>query len=77
MNQPDTKASPESETNAPEETEQEIEPTYAPAALAMGITFMLWGILTHWSMSLIGIAVIVGALWSWMHEIHSSWSETP
>ena len=56
--------------------EPEMRPTYAPAALAMGITFMCWGILTHWSMSVIGIVVIVGAIWSWMHEIHSSWSES-
>lgn len=60
-----------------EQTEEpELRPTYAPAALAMGITFMCWGILTHWSMSVVGIAVIVGAIWSWMNEIHSSWSES-
>ncbi|MCH9652703.1 MAG: hypothetical protein K0U86_00340 [Planctomycetes bacterium] len=75
MNHADTQESPEPE-NTEQEIEQELEPTYSPAALAMGITFMLWGILTHWSMSLIGVAVIVGALWSWMNEIRSSWSET-
>ncbi|QDV49658.1 hypothetical protein [Gimesia fumaroli] len=69
--------STESTESQIEQTEEpELRPTYAPAALAMGITFMSWGILTHWSMSVIGIAVIVGAIWSWMHEIHSSWSET-
>lgn len=80
MNQDDTQKTPELENGEQEmpeqETEQELEPTYAPAALAMGITFMLWGILTHWSMSLIGVAVIVGALWSWMNDIRNSWSET-
>ncbi|QDT41553.1 hypothetical protein Pan241w_16160 [Gimesia alba] len=69
--------STESTESQTEQTEEpEMRPTYAPAALAMGITFMSWGILTHWSMSVIGIMVIVGAVWSWMHEIHSSWSET-
>ena len=75
MNHADTQESPEPE-NTEQEIEQELEPTYSPAALAMGITFMLWGILTHWSMSLIGVAVIVGALWSWMNEIRNSWSES-
>lgn len=72
MNDSDTQGLPKQET-----TEQEMKPTYAPAALALGITLAFWGILTHWSMSLIGAAVIVGSIWSWMHEIHSSWSETP
>jgi len=80
MNHADTQESPDpenTEQEMPEQhTEQELEPTYSPAALAMGITFMLWGILTHWSMSLIGVAVIVGALWSWMNEIRNSWSES-
>lgn len=77
MNQENVQESPELDNTEQETPEQEIEPTYAPAALAMGITFMLWGILTHWSMSLIGAAVIVGAIWSWMNEIRNSWSETP
>jgi len=64
------------ESEAEQTEEPELRPTYAPAALAMGITFMFWGILTHWSMSLIGVAVMVGALWSWMNEIRSSWSES-
>lgn len=72
MNQPETEELPDQES-----AEQEMKPTYAPAALAMGITFAFWGILTHWSMSLIGIIVIVGAIWSWMNEIRNSWSETP
>lgn len=84
MNHTDRPDSPEQENTeqgTPEkepvqEIEQELEPTYSPAALAMGITFLLWGILTHWSMSLIGSAVIVGALWSWMNEIRNSWSES-
>lgn len=61
-------------TGAPE---PEMRPTYAPAALAMGIMFAFWGILTHWSMSLIGALMMVGAIWSWMHEIRNTWSETP
>ncbi|MFH1302946.1 MAG: hypothetical protein ABIK07_17935, partial [Planctomycetota bacterium] len=71
MNHSDLPNSQAEKTEAPE-----MRPTYAPAALAMGITFMFWGILTHWSMSLIGIAVIVYAIWSWMNEIRSAWSET-
>ena len=65
-----------SESQAEQSEGPEMRPTYAPAALAMGIMFMSWGILTHWSMSVIGIAVIVGAIWSWMNEIRNSWSES-
>ncbi|WP_417381620.1 hypothetical protein [Gimesia sp.] len=72
MNQPDLP-----ETHSEETTEPELQPTYAPATLALGIMFMFWGILTHWSMSLIGIMVMVGGIWAWMKEINSSWSETP
>ena len=54
-----------------------MQPTYAPAALAMGIMFAFWGILTHWSMSVIGGLMMAGAIWAWMHEIRNTWSETP
>ncbi|QDU49148.1 hypothetical protein [Gimesia panareensis] len=65
------------ETETTETPEPEMRPTYAPAALAMGIMFAFWGILTHWSMSVIGGLMMVGAIWAWMHEIRNTWSETP
>lgn len=65
------------ETETTETPEPEMQPTYAPAALAMGIMFAFWGILTHWSMSVVGGLMMVGAIWSWMHEIRNTWSETP
>ncbi len=60
-----------------ESEEPELRPTYAPAALSMGIMFAFWGILTHWSMSLIGGLMMFGAIWAWMHEIRTTWSKTP
>jgi len=72
MNDSGTPETPTSETGEPE-----IRPTYTPAALAMGIMFAFWGILTHWSMSLIGGLMMAGAIWAWMNEIRNTWSETP
>ncbi len=48
-------------------------PTYAPAAMAMGIMMMAWGIVTYWMMSLFGAGVFVWALWSWISEICQQW----
>ncbi len=49
------------------------KPTYVPAAMAMGIMMVFWGILTHWTMSLGGSLLVVWALWTWMNEIHQAW----
>ncbi|QDT64944.1 hypothetical protein [Calycomorphotria hydatis] len=55
--------------------QQEAPPraTYAPVAMAMGITMAVWGILTHWLMSLSGICLFSWALWTWMSEICEQW----
>jgi hypothetical protein len=47
--------------------------TYAPAAMAMGISMTAWGTLTHWSMSLVGMGLFVWALSRWIHEICMEW----
>ncbi|MCA9101778.1 MAG: hypothetical protein R3C10_11170 [Pirellulales bacterium] len=65
-----------SEHDGPSPTEQSPpEPSYAPAAMAMGIAMTAWGILTHWTISLIGAALVVWALWTWMTEVCHTWSE--
>ena len=57
-----------------------IRQTYAPIALAMGITMIFWGILAHpygigiWAMSAGGAGMLVWALYSWMREICHEWS---
>jgi FtsH-binding integral membrane protein len=54
-----------------------VRPTYAPAALAMGVTMTAWGLLTHWSMSVLGAALAIAALGAWINDImHSQESNT-
>jgi hypothetical protein len=45
--------------------EQAPRPTYAPALMAGGLMFLLWGAATAWVVSLAGLAVvgIASALW--------------
>ncbi len=44
-------------------------PTYFPAGLAMGTTFMFWGLITSWVILLIGIGLFAAALAGWLTEI--------
>ena len=48
----------------------EPQPTYVPAAMAMGIMMLLWGILTNWIMSAAGALVVVWAVAGWVKEMH-------
>ena len=47
-------------------------PTYIPAAMAMGIMMLLWGILTNWLMSLAGALLMIWALQAWVRELHET-----
>ncbi|MCB9149187.1 MAG: cytochrome c oxidase subunit I [Caldilineaceae bacterium] len=48
---------------------QEIpQPTYAPATLALGIIFVLWGLATTWLISAVGLGLIVLALQLWFRQ---------
>ncbi len=49
------------------------EPTYAPAALALGVSLGAWGVMTHWIMTLTGAALAVWALAQWFGAIRSDW----
>jgi len=66
------------ETDKPQE--EAIRQTYAPIAMAMGITMIFWGILAHpygigiWAMSAGGAGMLAWALYSWMREICHEWS---
>jgi len=44
-------------------------PTYFPAGLAMGTTFIFWGLITSWVILLAGIGLFVAALAGWIVEI--------
>ena len=44
-------------------------PTYFPAGLAMGVTFMFWGLISNWVGLLVGVALFAAALAGWITEI--------
>ncbi len=44
-------------------------PTFAPAALAFGITFFMWGLLTSMVLIVVGLIVMVVSLTVWIGEI--------
>jgi hypothetical protein len=44
-------------------------PTYWPAGLALGITFLLWGIVTSLVVVAVGAAVFIVSLAGWIGEM--------
>jgi hypothetical protein len=44
-------------------------PTYFPAAMAFGITFLFWGIVTSPVVLAAGVVVLVVALSGWIGEV--------
>ena len=44
-------------------------PNFFPAGLAMGITFVLWGLITSWVIVAVGIGLFVASLAGWIYEI--------
>ncbi len=45
------------------------EPTYWPITLALGLMFLLWGIVTSTIFSAVGLVVTVVAVRGWVHDI--------
>ena len=43
-------------------------PTYAPAALALGITLFGWGLLVSAVLSLVGLVLMILAMASWIRS---------
>lgn len=54
--------------------EQLPKPTYWPFFLAMGLTFMFWGLVTSWVIGAAGLLIFALALGGWIsllrHEQH-------
>ena len=48
-------------------------PTYAPAFFASGIVLLVWGPLTIWFVSLVGLAFILCSLAAWIRAIRKDW----
>jgi hypothetical protein len=44
-------------------------PTYFPAGLAMGTTFIFWGLISSIVVLLVGVALFIAALAGWITEI--------
>jgi hypothetical protein len=44
-------------------------PTYFPAGLAMGTTFIFWGLITSSVVLLVGLGLFAAALAGWLSEI--------
>jgi hypothetical protein len=44
-------------------------PNFFPAGLAMGTTFIFWGLITSWVIIAVGIALFAAALAGWIYEI--------
>jgi hypothetical protein len=44
-------------------------PNFFPAGLAMGTTFIFWGLITSWVINAVGVALFTAALAGWIYEI--------
>jgi len=49
--------------------QQLAEPTAWPAALALGITLLVWGLVTSLIITAVGLCVFAGALAGWIRDI--------
>lgn len=45
------------------------EPTYMPVVMAIGIICMLWGIVTTYLITLVGLVLFVISIWGWIGEL--------
>lgn len=48
-------------------------PTYSPSFMAAGVVFLVWGFLTHWVVTLVGIGFILASLITWLKSIRQDW----
>jgi hypothetical protein len=53
----------------PPKPETLAEPTYWPIILASGITFLAWGALTSYLLSILGLVLTVVAVINWIGDI--------
>ena len=44
-------------------------PNFFPAGVAMGTTFVLWGLITSWVILVVGIGLFAASLAGWIYEI--------
>ena len=46
-------------------------PTFWPAGVALGITFVFWGMIASWVVLAVGIVLFVGCIAGWITEIRN------
>ena len=46
-------------------------PTYWPAVLAFGLTFALWGLITTWIISVVGIVQVAISVAGWIGDLRN------
>ena len=73
MNDVEPLETPEQPDSSSEHEEIEVQPTYAPAAMSLGITMFFWGATTMWLMSVAGAAVMIWSLWTWISAMRDDW----
>lgn len=44
-------------------------PTFWPAGLALGITFIFWSLITSWVVLVVGLATFAASLTGWIRDI--------
>ncbi len=60
-------------SRAPARDDKPPRPTYVPAAMALSIMFIVWGVTTHWLISAAGVGLMTWSLWAWVGEIRRTW----
>lgn len=45
------------------------KPTYMPVVLALGLVCLLWGIVTTYLISLVGLVIFVVGIWGWIGDL--------
>jgi len=43
-------------------------PSFAPPILALGLMLLLWGVVTSWIVSVLGIAMVAAATVMWIRD---------
>jgi hypothetical protein len=65
-NEPHTSVPPGWERLPPERL---LRPNFFPAGVAMGTTFMFWGLITSWVILVVGIGLFAASLAGWIYEM--------
>ena len=58
------------ETWSTPKPEQIPHPTYWPPVMALGTILLLWGIVTSWMISLVGLMLFICSISGWIWELY-------